>query len=519
MKDNDKEFVDFPLIKKNKLEKRLYQETILNTAIKDNTLCVLPTGLGKTYLAILLAAYRMNKYGGKCMFLAPTRPLVEQHKKLFSDMLEIGDLKVLTGRVKPEQREKEYKKNLCFFSTPQTVKNDLLKQRLNLEDVTLLIFDEAHRGVKNYPYPFIAEKYMKGASNPRILALTASPGGSKERIDQVRKNLFIDNVEIRSEKDEDVKPYVQKIKRDWVKVELSEELEEIHSWLKEAFEKRLEKLKKLGFVQNKKIRKKDLIELQSKIWENLKEENPNPVNYHAVSLTAEALKIEHAEMLLETQGLHSLKQYLEKMEQESEEGKTRAVKRIMNDNLIKKAFKETNELLDKGVEHPKAKELYKILKQEFPSEGKKVIVFSHYRDTVNFILKLLKGIEGCRGKGFVGQAGERGLKQREQIELLKEFERGEFNTLVSTPVGEEGLDIPAVDLVVFYEPVPSEIRSIQRRGRTGRQKAGRIIILITKGTRDEGYYWKSKHKERRMKGILKDLKENKEQASLGEFGK
>ena len=48
------------------------------------------------------------------------------------------------------------------------------------------------------------------------------------------------------------------------------------------------------------------------------------------------------------------------------------------------------------------------------------------------------------------------------------------SSLVATSIAEEGLDIPEVDLVVFYEPIPSEIRYIQRRGRTGRKTAGNV---------------------------------------------
>jgi Fanconi anemia group M protein len=90
--------------------------------------------------------------------------------------------------------------------------------------------------------------------------------------------------------------------------------------------------------------------------------------------------------------------------------------------------------------------------------------------------------------------------------MLERFKNNEFNVLVMSSVGEEGLDIPAVDKVIFYEPVPSAIRTIQRRGRTGRQSKGEVIVLVTKGTRDEGYRWSAFHKENRMQKIMNDLK-------------
>ena len=74
--------------------------------------------------------------------------------------------------------------------------------------------------------------------------------------------------------------------------------------------------------------------------------------------------------------------------------------------------------------------------------------------------------------------------------------------LVSSSIGEEGLHVPDVDLVVFYEAVPSAIRSIQRKGRTGRTRPGRVIILLAEGTVDEAYYYSSIRRERFMKGLV-----------------
>jgi len=96
--------------------------------------------------------------------------------------------------------------------------------------------------------------------------------------------------------------------------------------------------------------------------------------------------------------------------------------------------------------------------------------------------------------------------------------------LVSTSVAEEGLDVPEVDLVLFYEPVPTAIRSIQRKGRTGRQTEGRVVVLLAEDTRDEAYFWKARQDEKRMEQELRNLKdvagkiesELDEQLELGE---
>lgn len=516
-------FVDYPLIKKDSLEKRLYQETILNTCAKGNTMVVIPTGMGKTACAILLAAHRMNKFGGKVMVLAPTRPLVEQHRKTFAEFMEIdeGDMRIFTGKVQPDQREREYRKATMVFATPQVIQNDLIAGRFDFSDYSLLVLDECHRGVKDYPYPFIAEIYMRKASNPKILGLTASPGGTKEKIDYICKNLYVDSVEIRTETDADVGPYVQKIRMDWKMVELPEEFRNVHALLTRALRERYLRLRDMELTNTVDLRKRDLLQMQGRIRMIIAgKARPNPALFNGLSVLAEALKLEHALELLETQGSKSLLEYFRRMQEAADHGKTKAVKRLMKDPKIETAFIKTSEMVEKGVEHPKLDELYKIVEDQFRSFSRsKVIVFSHYRDTVNMIVKMLKGVEGCRPIGFFGQAGEDGLSQKEQVRILEEFKELKHNAIVCTSVGEEGLDIPSVDLVVFYEPVPSEIRSIQRRGRTGRQKSGRVMVLIAKETRDEAYFWVSQSREKRMKSILHNMRNNYgEQKGLGDFG-
>jgi ERCC4-related helicase len=94
----------------------------------------------------------------------------------------------------------------------------------------------------------------------------------------------------------------------------------------------------------------------------------------------------------------------------------------------------------------------------------KAIVFTQYRDTAQHIVDILNS-NGIKASRFVGQAkkqGDVGMKQEEQGQVLESFRKGEFSVLVATSIAEEGLDIPEVDLVIFYEPIPSEIRYIQR---------------------------------------------------------
>ena len=128
-------------------------------------------------------------------------------------------------------------------------------------------------------------------------------------------------------------------------------------------------------------------------------------------------------------------------------------------------------------------------------KGKTVMVFAQYRSTVRRIVELLNEY-GIAAVAFVGK--KEGVTQANQKETIERFREGKFNVLVASSIGEEGLDIPSVDAVIFYEPIPNEIRNIQRRGRAGRIKVGDIYMLVTRGTKDEIYLYISRQREKKM---------------------
>ena len=475
-------------------EPRLYQQTIFATAVEKNTLVVLPTGMGKTNIFLMLAAQRLKQYpNSKVLFIGPTRPLIEQYFNVFRENLEIdaNEMSIFTGMITPDKRAELWKNSKVVFSTPQGLENDIISSRINLEEVCLLGVDEAHRAVGDYSYVFVAKQFMKLSNFPRIIALTASPGSDMQKIQEVCKNLFIEDIEVRTDDDPDVKPYIQEMQIDWIEVQLPRVFIDIQKFLLLFLKERFEKLKKWGILQRKDVR-------YFVVW-------------NAISMLAETMKIYHALELLETQGIASLHKYFEKLISESRISKTKAIKSIMADSNFKSAMIKARILHEEKVEHPKLIELQKLIDAEIKQNpNMKIMIFNQYRDNVLDVAEKLNKIENVKAKIFVGQQkkGETGLTQKEQKHMLDEFRNGLFNVIVATSIGEEGLDIPKVDLVVFYEPIPSAIRSIQRRGRTGRQDKGRVIILMTKGTRDEAYKWVAHHKEKKMYRNLLSMRKN-----------
>jgi Fanconi anemia group M protein len=509
------QFVSHPWVKKDAIESREYQEKIVKTAINGNTLVVIPTGLGKTNIAALVVADRLIKYKDKkILFLAPTRPLVEQHKRTFERIFNIGlEFGVVTGETSPELRAKLYGKYDIIFSTPQTIENDIKGFALDMKDFSLCIFDEAHRCVGNYAYTFIAKKYNYEAEHPLILALTASPGGHKYKIDAVKKSLFIKFVEIRTRDDVDVKPYIHKMEQNWVEVDLPISMKSIKTYLENIKNEKIKKLMSWGIIRHPKIGKAEILKLQ----ESLAKRKTGP-SFAAMSLLAEIIKVDHASMLLETQTIYSLKSYFDKLVDDNSKGGTKALARLLKNDDFRNAMRLTSELYKEGQEHPKLLKLREIIASELETNKfSRIIVFAQYRDTIARIYDELRKVKSAAPIEFIGQAKKKGkgLNQKEQVQILNEFKMGFYNILCASQVAEEGLDVVETDLVIFYEPTPSAIRKIQRSGRTARTKTGKVIILMTKDTRDQAYHWAAHHKEKQMHKTLYAMQ--KGQKDLDDF--
>ncbi len=504
---------------------RLYQQTILATAAQKNTLVVLPTGMGKTNVFLMLAAQRLKQYpNSKILLLGPTRPLIDQYLDVFEKYFKIDaeDMQVLTGQVSPDDRAQLWEEAKIVFSTPQGLENDVLSGRISLENVSLLGFDEAHKGVGNYAYVWVAEQYMRTSRFPRIIGMTASPGSDAEKIKEICDNLFIEEIEVRTDEDPDVKPYVQETEIRWIEVELPHEFKQIKNYLEDCIESKLKRVKEKGYLSKKLkyMTKIDMLKLQGELQGRIAQGEKDFDILKSISLTAEAIKTEHALGLLETQGILPLYKYMKKIQSNAAKTKTKAVKNLANDLNFRSALYKTETLVEKDIIHPKLEKLMSLVKEM--NDDFKIIVFSQFRDTTVTIKEELEKIQGVKPKLFVGQTKKNGtgMSQKKQKQVLDKFRDGEFNALISTQIGEEGLDIPKVDLVVFYEPVPSAIRFIQRKGRTGRQEKGEVIVLIAKNTRDVAYKWSAHHKKKRMYRNLKKLSKNislKENKTLDEY--
>lgn len=479
-------------------EPRVYQQVIFSECVSHsgNTLVVLPTGLGKTVIMAYLAAYQLKQNPDKqILILTPTRPLVHQIKEMLLKF--IGNLTSemvleISGEVPPSKREEYYPSTKIIVATPQTIDNDLTYDRLTFSKVSLLCIDEVHRATGDYAYVTVAKQ-----AKCRIIGFTATPGNNPEKILEVCENLKITKVSTTNRTDLDVKKYISTHtpKVVWIKLpsEYESVIQVLHKYQDETMKHLNEGLpEKLNL---KYIGKREALGIHQQVVKLTKQET----TYGELLISSSNLiRIQHLKELVESQGFTQALNTIQKWRQKSS---SKALRLFFEDPqiiLLENTIKKNLSL------HPKLKHLIDEISAVYSVSDSKIIIFSNFRDTIRFLHKELSKVNINSGV-FVGHSSsktDKGLSQKEQLKVIEEFKYGKLKILLSTSVGEEGLDVGNCDLVVFYDSVPSVVRAIQRQGR-GRKKQSRVIHLVTKKTRDEAMYWAIKRKDKQMSRFLK----------------
>lgn len=474
-------FVEHRYIKKSSIEHRDYQDNLAKQAMSENCLIVLPTGLGKTTVALHVIAEFLSRGKGGVLFLAPTRVLAHQHYEFLKNNLLIDDVALVTGEDLLAKRKKLWI-NSVICATPEIVKNDLDRQIVSPEQFSLVIFDEAHRTVGDYAYSGIAERFAN--TDVRIIGMTATLPSEKQKAEDMIKILKIASIAQRTEESPDVSPYVQQTETQWITVELSPEMKEIQALIKATIDSRYLELKRLGLNLSGSRSMSELLRVREFVLRQ---------NRRAAKPLFTAIRLIHALNVFESHGVTSFLRFCER----TQEKKGVGIRDLFeNDMNFGKAVRLAKQAQEKGIEHSKIDKLREVLQ----GISGKALVFTSYRDSVDVIHQKLNEL-GIPAGFLIGKAGETGLKQKKQIETIQKFRDGEYKVLIATRVGEEGLDISEVNLVIFFDNVPSSIRYVQRKGRTGRKDFGKLVVLIAKDTTDETYYWIGKRKVTAAKGM------------------
>ena len=496
------EYYENRFVKRDAVERRDYQVNLARQAISENCIVVLPTGLGKTTVALQVICEYLQRGTGGALFLAPTRVLVNQHHSFLRENMLLDDIGMVTGE-DPINRRKKLWSNSVVCATPEITKNDLDRGIVDPGQFNLVVFDEAHRTVGDYAYSGIAARFA--GSDARLMGMTATLPSEKEKATEILTTLRIAGVAQRSEESEDVKPYVQETRTEWIKVRLPDEMKAIQKLVKLALDERYDTLKRNGLsLSGQKSLSALLRSRQYVITQNRRCAKP----------LFTAIRIHYALNMLEAHGITTFLKFCERAK--AKKGGAGVRELFEADPNFTRAVQLAMSAQRRGIEHSKIAKLGELLEG---LEGK-ALVFSSYRDSVDTIHRSLEAI-GIRSGILIGKAGEAGLKQKKQIEAVQMFRDGQYDVMVATRVGEEGLDISEVNLVVFYDNVPSSIRFVQRRGRTGRRDTGRLVVLMAEDTIDEQYYWIGQRKmasAKKMGGQMdRVLEENRGQTGLGDF--
>ena len=465
---------------KDGVEARAYQLVAAKQAISGSTLLVMPTGLGKTAVQWMAMAEFLDK-PGKIVLVAPTTGLVAQQAKMAKQFVNINENKiiVLTGNTKIPQRAKMWKDAKIVIATPHVIRNDARNGRILLSDIDLLIVDEAHHATGSNSVAQLGDMYLEASNSAMVLAATASPGVKPNRVMEVVTRLGIERLHVTKREEDLVQPYVTAMEITKHEIILPQNLLEIIRPLRILEAEEAEFLSRNGFlIKTGRISTAALEEAQRRASAAIGRGDPR--GYDAAKRVGDLRRLHRLLDLLDTQGLRCAIKYLDRALLE----KDRKTKRFLSRPSVAdfmRSHSGTEEL------HPKPSKVLQLVKDGL-QDGGKVIVFTEYRDTVDNLMEIMDQLPEVKAGRFVGQTtkgSQLGMKQKEQIEQLDRFRAGEINVLIATSVGEEGLDVPAADSVILYEPVPSAIRAIQRRGRTARQKDGDVHILVATNTRDE----------------------------------
>ena len=480
------------------IEARAYQLEAADEALTGSTMLVLPTAAGKTVVAWMVIAERLQSTTGWALVIAPTVALVEQHLRGLVPVLQGIEPISVTGKNPVAKRVDLWGSSRVIVATPQVVRNDIVRGSLDLTDCSLLVVDEAHHATGEPAMAEVGEMYLSQASNPLVFATTASPGSRKDLVREVCSRLDIERIHLRATDDPMLVEHLAGLELQEIRVTVPDEIRELAEPLVLWQRGIVDRQRRLGrYVMPGAISHAGLSNAMDRAQTAISRGESNA--YQSVSQIATAMRLHHLINHLLSQGCAASREFLMRLST-GDRSTTKSTRGFLRDPRISGLIRSLEEMDEM---HSKVGAVRRLVRERLRRDSdSRVIVFATFRDTVSALEIAIADLKDARPVRFVGQSsrgGSEGLSAKQQVERLDEFRDGSANVLVATSVGEEGLDIPSADLVIFYEPVTSEIRTIQRRGRTGRHREGEVVVLIAEETRDEGAWAAAERREEYMR--------------------
>ena len=479
-------YVSHALLSEGLVEARAYQLEAVDEALTTSMLLVMPTAAGKTAVIWMAIANKLSEENGRVILIAPTVGLVDQHLRSIREVLSLEEEAVsITGQIPPSNRVGLWDSSRLIIATPKVVVNDVKNDVLKLSEFSLLVIDEAHHCTGEHAMAMVCDYYISSNSSPHILGATASPGHRPDTVREICTRTGASRIHIRNSDEEMLKGYLSELEIREISVRVPEEMKELAQPFVIWQQGIVDRQRRLGrYILPGMI---SFAGLSSAMDRSRSAIGRGEVSgYQSVSQVAIAMRLHHLINCLLSQGVSASREYLDRLENGDDSSKE-----TVRDFLRDPRVRDLSDKLEGMVEiHSKIGAVRRMIRERLRRDpSSRVIVFANYRDTIASLESSLQDLDSVKAVRFVGQSargGRQGLSPKDQVSVLDEFRNGGANVLLATSIGEEGLDIPSADLVIFYEPVSSEIRTIQRRGRTGRRRLGEVIVLIAEGTRDEG---------------------------------
>ncbi|QQK44191.1 Helicase, C-terminal [Penicillium digitatum] len=449
------------------LDPREYQIELFERARASNTIAVLDTGSGKTLVAVLLLKHilqmELNKraHGTKprvAFFLVDTVTLVFQQSAVLRNNL---DQKVahFFGNLGPDLWDKQtwdkhLEKYMVIVCTAEILNQSLLNGHIRIDQINLLIFDEAHHAKKEHPFArIIRDAYLKAdiENRPRIFGMTASPVDAKCDLAEaaVQLETLLDSRIATTSDLTLLRNFVNKpMEVEWVYDKLPPPSEtNLHSTLKTKYG--------------------DMLILEG-VFRFASVASTELGGWCADQVWALALA---DEVLPKLEG--SIGKVTDSDPRDSEKA-SEEIKRIQEASHLVNEYITDRAFMPSDLS-PKLELLMGKLQEQFAkSPDTKCIVFTQRRNTAKVMLQLCEKLQipNLRPEILVGvRKGDAiGMNStfRRQFLVLAKFRKSEVNCLFATSVAEEGLDIPDCNLVVRFDLYDTFIQYVQSRGRARR---------------------------------------------------
>ncbi|MCJ1316242.1 Dicer-like protein 1 [Xylographa vitiligo] len=464
---------------------REYQIELFERAKKQDIIAVLDTGSGKTLIAVLLLKHVLeleleNRATGRprrvAFFVVNCVTLVFQQFAVLECNLNqkidrfCGDMN--TDLWTKSVWDKHLQDNMAIVCTAEVLYSCLLHSFISIDQINLLIFDEAHHAKKNHSYARIIKDFYIAEPDfnkrPKIFGMTASPVDAKVDVVQAARELeTLLHCQIATTADLSL-----------LRTSISRPTEHVITYS----QLQLPYMTALCSQIHDKF--KDMESL-SRLLRCAKEATSDLGEWAADHLWSLALTDEEAKKI-ERDVEHT---FLSEKEQRPVEvlnktvARVREVKEIVNHHTFSPLSFEGNGVSSKVIC------LYGYLNSVFerPTDAR-CIVFVKQRYTARLLAEIFKRIGSPHMKLglLIGtssvEAGDLKFSVRQQVLTLMKFRKGDLNCLFATSIAEEGLDIPDCNTIVRFDLYSTLIQYIQSRGRA-RHRNSKYIHMVEEGNR------------------------------------